>query len=233
MVSYPLAGRHSACTKARWAGLFPRESDLRHGSADRHLARREVAGRPSPHPVLDRLSRAQSRMAAPWSFALRCLNLRAFSKLFGHCSRLRRASNILNSLESGVESPGIQRRGSPVSCRHASKIIRRDTRELCAERLLNRCVLALTSGASPPPSPPKTKVKAGTAVKVRSTVVRAGAIVVRGGTVIIGGGARVVSPASIAVGASVHPPVNSAVTPISNRACLIDTQLYPTRRYLR
>jgi hypothetical protein len=36
-----------------------------------------------------------------------------------------------------------------------------------------------------------------------------------------------------AVSTSVCPPMNSAVTPISNGLRLIDAQLYPTRRYLR
>jgi hypothetical protein len=44
------------------------------------------------------------------------------------------------------------------------------------------------------------------------------------GSTIVGGSAVVVAAAGVAIVASVHPPVNSAVTPISDGPCLIDLQ---------
>jgi hypothetical protein len=63
--SHPLAGRHSACTKAIWSGPFLRESELRHLAlipTRNEWALGALGKQPVAHPpVLDRLFRAQSR----------------------------------------------------------------------------------------------------------------------------------------------------------------------------
>jgi hypothetical protein len=62
------------------------------------------------------------------------------------------------------------------------------------------------------PIPPP--IVGGSTVVVGSTIVGGSAVVV----------AAAVSTSGVAIVASVHPPVNSAVTPISDGPCLIDLQ---------
>jgi hypothetical protein len=125
----------------------------------------------------------------------------------------QRVTSVRRGRKRGPQSRALARRK-----RHSCSAARAASRVSVIRRWRFGNSSIATSVPEPPPIEPPPIV-GGSTVRVGSTVVV--------------GSARVVGAAGVAIGTSVHPPVNAAVAPVCDGLRLIDAQLNTAWRYLR